>query len=107
VTQRVFVIGADILWQERRIVLPTVLAAMLCYALADIAAVSPGTWDFNPALFGVRLGPLPLEEILFFLLANALIVFGVTLLLSTASMERFHSGVARARVAIAGARTAK
>jgi lycopene cyclase domain-containing protein len=100
--------GADLLWQERRIVVPTILAGTLYYALADIIAVSAGTWDFNPALiFGVRLGPLPIEEVLFFLLTNVLIVFSVTLLLSTASMERFRNGVARARGAVTGARSGK
>ncbi|HSR46670.1 MAG TPA: lycopene cyclase domain-containing protein [Anaerolineales bacterium] len=102
------IFGADLLWQERRIALSTIVAATLYYSLADIFAVSAGTWDFNPALiFGVRLGPLPVEEILFFLLTNVLIVFSVTLLLSTASMERFRSGVARVRGAVAGARAAK
>lgn len=90
--------GADLLWQERRIVLPTVIAATLYYSLADSIAVSAGTWDFNPALiFGAHLGPLPMEEVLFFLLTNVLIVFSVTLLLSTASMERFRSWVAGPR----------
>jgi lycopene cyclase domain-containing protein len=91
--------GADVLWQERRIVIPTILIATLYYALADILAVSAGTWSFNPALvLGLRLGPLPIEEVLFFLLTNVLIVFSVTLLMSTASMERFHGAVARTRV---------
>lgn len=102
------IFGADLLWQERRIALSTIVAATLYYSLADIIAVSAGIWDFNPALiFGLRLGPLPIEEVLFFLLTNVLIVFSVTLLLSTASMERFRSGVARARSAVAGARAAK
>lgn len=100
--------GADLLWRERRIVLPTILAATLYYALADTVAVSAGTWDFNPALiFGVRLGALPVEEIVFFFLTNVLIVFSVTLLLSRASMERFRSGVERARGVLGGARAEK
>lgn len=100
--------GADVLWQERRIVVPAILAATLYYALADGIAVSAGTWDFNPSLiFGARLGPLPMEEVLFFLLTNTLVVFSMTLLLSTASMRRFRSGVARARGVVTGARAGK
>jgi lycopene cyclase domain-containing protein len=98
--------GTDLLWRERRILVPTILAATLYYALADIIALAAGTWDFNPRLiFGLRLGPLPMEEVLFFFLTNVLIVFSVTLLMSKASMERFRRGVGRARDVVTGART--
>lgn len=83
--------GADLLWSERRIVVPAIAAAAAYYSAADTLAVASGTWSFHPSFtFGVHLGPLPIEEALFFLLTNVLIVFSVSLLLSTASMERFR-----------------
>jgi lycopene cyclase domain-containing protein len=89
--------GADLLWSERRIVLPAIMVATAYYSAADILAVASGTWSFHPSLtLGLRLGLLPIEEILFFLLTNVLIVFSMSLLLSTASMERFRRLVGRA-----------
>lgn len=90
--------GADLLWKERRLVLPAIGVATLYYAAADVIAVGSGTWGFHPDLtLGIHLGPLPLEEILFFLLTNILIVFSVTLLMSKAGMERYRILSDRAR----------
>jgi lycopene cyclase domain-containing protein len=90
--------GADLLWQERRLVLPAILVATLYYSVADTFAVASGTWDFHSGrILGVHLGPLPIEEVAFFLLTNTLIVFSVTLLLSAASLSRFQSLTHRAR----------
>lgn len=82
--------GADILWHHRRLVLIALLSPTLYLAAADAVAIGAGTWTIDPAQsLGVYLGGvLPLEEFVFFLLTNTLIVFGVTLALSQESWRR-------------------
>lgn len=83
--------GADILWHYRRFVLLALVPPTLYLSAADALAIQAGTWTINPAQsLPIHLaGILPLEELLFFLLTNTLIVFGVTLALARASAERF------------------
>jgi len=82
--------GVDILWKQRRLVGFTILSATLFLSGADLIAIGMGTWTIDPAqstgilLFGI----LPIEELIFFLLTNILIVFGVTLALSDESKIR-------------------
>jgi lycopene cyclase domain-containing protein len=80
--------GADILWQRRRSVLFALLPATIYLAAADALAINGGTWTIEPAhsLSVMIGGVLPLEELLFFLLTNTLVVFAMTLL-SEASMR--------------------
>ncbi len=88
--------GADLLWEERRLVVPALLLPTFFLTAADITAVSAGTWAFNPDLIlGLSLGPLPLEEVAFFLVTNTLIAFGTTLLISKTSRARFRELVSR------------
>lgn len=77
--------GADILWQHRRLVLAGILAPALYLSAADALAIGSGTWTINPASsLGILLGGrLPLEEFLFFLLTNTLLVFGLALALKS------------------------
>jgi len=84
--------GADILWHYRRVVLVALLPPTLYLAAADAVAIGAGTWTIDPAQsVGVYLGGvLPLEEFVFFLLTNTLIVFGVTLSLSRESWRRLR-----------------
>jgi lycopene beta-cyclase len=82
--------GADILWRYRRPVLAAIASLTVYLSAADTLAISAGVWTINPAqslpiLLG---GALPLEEFLFFLLTNSLVVSGVTLLLAPASRAR-------------------
>jgi lycopene cyclase domain-containing protein len=82
--------GADILWHYRRIVLPSILLATLYLSGIDTLAIDGGTWTFNPERStGIMLGGvLPIEEALFFLLTNTLLVFGLVLLLANESSYR-------------------
>ncbi len=82
--------GGDILWGYRRLVLAALLPAVLYLCLADAVAISAGTWTIDPAQsLQIYLGGvLPLEEFIFFLVTNVLIVLGVTLVLARASQER-------------------
>ncbi len=85
--------GADILWRHRRIVLLAIVPFTLYLSLADTLAIRSGTWTINPEQsVGLLLaGILPVEELLFFLLTNTLVVFGVTLLLAPESHHRIQS----------------
>ncbi len=76
--------GGDILARHGRFVLTAILSITLYLGLADYLAIGSGTWTINPAqslpwLIG---GVLPVEEVLFFLMTDTLVVFGVTLLMS-------------------------
>lgn len=82
--------GGDIIWKNRRIVLPTIIVTTLYLCFADASAISAGTWTINPdQSLNIFLGGiLPVEEFIFFLLTNVLVVFGLTLLLAEESRER-------------------
>lgn len=82
--------GVDILWKYRRYIVVTVLAMTLYLAFADMLAITSGTWTIDPeqSLNIFILGKLPVEEFIFFLMTNVLVVVGVTLLSSTISRER-------------------
>ncbi|MCO5182684.1 MAG: lycopene cyclase domain-containing protein [Anaerolineae bacterium] len=82
--------GADILWRYRRIVLPAILIPTLFLASADAIAIGSGTWTINPeqSLEWLIGGILPIEELIFFMLTNILVVFGMTLALAKDSQPR-------------------
>lgn len=84
--------GADILLANWRLVSAAILVPTLYLWLVDAIAIQGGTWTIDPAqTTGIKLGPLPIEEMIFFLMTNLLIVFGVTLMLSEASKHRAHA----------------
>jgi lycopene cyclase domain-containing protein len=82
--------GADILWHQRRLVAAAVLVPTLYLAGIDALAISAGTWTINPAQSTAVLigGKLPLEELVFFLVTNILIGFGMVLVLADESHRR-------------------
>ena len=82
--------GADLLWRYRSLVLPGVLAPTLYLGISDSLAISSGTWVIAPhqSLRILVAGVLPLEELIFFLVTNMLVVFGMTLVLSRESRKR-------------------
>jgi lycopene cyclase domain-containing protein len=84
--------GADILWRNRRLVLLTIASLTLFLSAADSLAIALGTWTINPAksLNLLIFGQLPVEEFLFFLLTNILIVFGVVLVMAKESHARLR-----------------
>jgi lycopene beta-cyclase len=85
-----FLFGGDILWQERKIICITLILSTLYLSITDSLAIGSGTWTIDPnqSLQVFLGGVLPVEEFLFFLVTNCLIVFGVTLLLSRESRNR-------------------
>ena len=84
-----FWFGADILLSRWRLLLPAIAVPTLYLWLVDASALTDGTWVIDPAqTTGLKIGVLPVEEMLFFLMTNVIIAFGVTLMLSPASSAR-------------------
>jgi lycopene cyclase domain-containing protein len=82
--------GADILWADRSRLWIAIAPPTLYLWLVDFLAIRSGTWTLDPAqTLGLALGGvLAVEEMLFFLVTNVLIVFGVFLVLAEASHQR-------------------
>ncbi|QPC81402.1 lycopene cyclase domain-containing protein [Phototrophicus methaneseepsis] len=81
--------GGDILLRHARIVVPAILLTTIYLSVADMVAIGAGTWAIDPAQsLGIYLGVLPIEEFVFFLLTNTLVVFGLTLVLAEESQFR-------------------
>ncbi len=87
--------GADILWHHRRLVALSIIVPTLYLSIADSTAIGAGTWTFSPdkSTGWTVVGVLPVEELLFFLLTNTLICFGMTLVMSSESQPRFWGAV--------------
>ncbi len=83
--------GADILWHYRKLILWSIVVPSLYLSLTDIIALRASTWQISTSqTLGINfLGILPLEEVIFFLITNVLIGFGMTLMLSTLGLKRF------------------
>lgn len=86
------IFGADLLWHYRRPVFLAIFVPTAFLSAADAVAIEIGVWTINPqqSLHWLIAGILPLEEVLFFLLTNTLIVFGVTLSLAPESRARMR-----------------
>ena len=64
-----------------RAVLPPALVVTVWLSVADHLAIREGIWRFGDGLhLGWRVGVVPVEEVLFFLVTNLLVVFGLALL---------------------------
>jgi lycopene cyclase domain-containing protein len=85
--------GADILWRNRRLVATTILGMTVYLAAADSLAIGAGTWTIAPEQsLGILLGGiLPLEELVFFMVTNTLLVFGMGLALAAESRQRIRA----------------
>jgi lycopene cyclase domain-containing protein len=63
-----------------RAVLPPALAVTAWLVAGDHLAIRAGVWRFGEGKhLGVHLGAVPIEEVLFFLVTNLLVVFGLAL----------------------------
>lgn len=99
--------GADILWRQRRVVFWGIVPTTVYLCLGDAVAIGSGTWTIDPAQStGILVGNLPLEEIVFFLITNTLVVLGMTLVLARASQTRAPRSVLRAMASVVPARHA-
>jgi lycopene cyclase domain-containing protein len=88
-----FAYGADLLWHRWRTVLLALIPPTIYLAIADSFAISEGIWTISPATsLPVFLGGiLPLEEFVFFLSTNCLIVFTVVLVSGRRSFSTAQS----------------
>jgi lycopene cyclase domain-containing protein len=88
--------GVDILITNWRLLIASILPPTLYLWLVDALAIRSGTWTIDPAqTVGLKVGVLPLEEMIFFLMTNLIICFGVTLMLSEVSKRRVRTMLAR------------
>ncbi|MFZ4815227.1 MAG: lycopene cyclase domain-containing protein [Phototrophicaceae bacterium] len=91
-------VGADILWRYRRAVLIAVVTTWVYLSVADTYTIGwAGTWVINPEKSLPLLvgGVLPIEEAIFFLITNVLVVFGLTLAIEQTSENRVPQAVKR------------
>lgn len=69
----------------RRAVGPILLAGLIggsYYTLVDMVAVAEGIWRFDETqIDGTRIGPLPIEEVLFFFMTATLVAQSLYLFL--------------------------
>lgn len=84
------IVGADILWRHRYTVLTAILTTWIYLSFGDALAIQSGTWTINPeqSLPILIAGILPIEEAIFFLLTNVVVVFGMTLVMEHESEKR-------------------
>lgn len=91
--------GADILWRHWRVVLLGIAPTTLYLWLVDAIAIGSGTWTINPDhIVEFYLGGvLPVEEAIFFLVTNVLVILGMVLALAAESHVRMRQlpGVGR------------
>lgn len=81
--------GGDILRAHWRELMVGVLTPTLYLWLVDAIAIRSGTWTIDPVqTTGLALGGLPIEEMLFFLMTNMIVVFGITLMTAQESKQR-------------------
>jgi lycopene cyclase domain-containing protein len=85
------IVGADVLWRHRRRVAAAVLGLTLYLGAADFLAIGAGVWTIDPAqsLNFFLGGELPVEELVFFLLTNTLVICGLTLSLDPVTWQRW------------------
>ena len=85
--------GGDILRRYGRLVLMSILGMTAYLSVADFFAIGSGTWTISSgqSLNVMIGGVLPLEEVVFFLVTNTLITFGVVLLISQEGLARVRT----------------
>lgn len=78
--------GHNRLWEARTILVVAVALPTLYLTAADGIAIANGVWMLHSSrIVNVRIGDVPLEECIFFLLTNAMVVQSVLLVGFSAS----------------------
>jgi lycopene cyclase domain-containing protein len=98
--------GADILRAHLRLLLTVIALPTVYLWLVDFVAIRSGTWTLDPAqTLGIALGStLVVEEMIFFLVTNTLIGFGIVLALAGASQSRAKGILTRIGSAVGAVR---
>lgn len=89
------IVGADLLWRHRWTAGISILTTWLYLSGADAIAIQSGTWTINPeqSLPIFIGGILPIEEAIFFLITNVLVVFGMVLVMERESEKRIPTNI--------------
>ncbi|MFC4638156.1 carotenoid biosynthesis protein [Deinococcus hohokamensis] len=83
--------GGDLILGRARLFWTAVLVPTVYLWLTDAYAIADGIWQISPRFtLGLKLGPLPLEEMLFFLVTNLLVVTGLMLFLHPEALRRLQ-----------------
>ncbi|MHA1944639.1 MAG: lycopene cyclase domain-containing protein [Candidatus Hodarchaeales archaeon] len=93
------VYGADLLWLTKRNIIFAVSLATFYLSAVDALAIVDGIWTIRTnTSTGILIGGiLPIEEFLFFLTTNILIIFGLTLIIDSRSRKRFDKLYSKVR----------
>lgn len=72
--------GGRALWQRRSILLIAIALPSAYLSIADGVAIAHGIWTLHDGrILGIRIGDVPVEEAVFFVLTNAMVVQSVIL----------------------------
>jgi len=72
-----WMVGGRLLWHERGKWIWIAPGLCIYFTLADVVAINTGIWHFDTAsLAGLWLGPVPIEEVIFYLLTATMLVQG-------------------------------
>lgn len=75
-----WIVGSRYLWRERKSWPLIVLGLTVYFTLADALAIAAHIWRFDTrSLVGLYVGPVPIEEVLFYLLTGTMVVQGYVL----------------------------
>jgi lycopene cyclase domain-containing protein len=98
--------GADILYAHHRLLLAVIALPTVYLWVVDFVAIRSGTWTLDPAqTLGIAVGgTLVVEEMVFFLVTNTLIGFGIVLVLAAASQSRARAILTRIGSAVGSTR---
>lgn len=84
-----FIFGRKKLKGKLKLIVVPALIMTVYFSLADAVSIGNGIWNFDPLqTTGAKIGNVPLEEILFFLLTNLLITEAVVLFLPEKYLNR-------------------
>ena len=76
-----WLVGWRSLWRERGQWIWIAPGLCIYFSLADAVAIKAGIWQFDTrALIGIWLGPVPIEEVLFYLLTALMLVQGFVII---------------------------
>lgn len=75
-----WLVGGNYIVRQWKVITTSIIPPTLYLWLIDGYAISYGLWTINPdTSLGVSIGALPVEEMIFFLSANIMTVFGMVL----------------------------
>ncbi len=85
-----YVFGGRYLLNNLNLFFTCLVPLTLYLSLADMIAISQNIWKINPEqVFGIYFGPLPLEEMTFFLVTNIMVIQG--LLITICLKDTFYT----------------